>query len=92
MWEHLLSRSIWDHPGAVVTLRDPVRRWKTRPALAEGERVTILEYDSNTGQYGPEPRLLVRTESGAERWIDATKVAEDSLPAPLEIIDRSADR
>jgi hypothetical protein len=74
MWGYVLDRSLYDHPGAEVSMGRAIRRYRERPALAKGEQVTIVRFKSLAGQYGPEPRLLVRTATGAERWISAVEV------------------
>ena len=83
MWSYLLDRSLYDHPGAEITMGRAIRRYRDRPALAEGEQVTIVRFKAMDGQYGPEPRLLIRTAAGAERWIAATDATD--LPEPREI-------
>lgn len=85
MWGYLIDRSLYDHPGAEVTMKQAIRKWKDRPALAEGERVTIVRFKHIDGSYGLVPRLLVRNADGAERWVHATDVTD--LPESHEIID-----
>jgi hypothetical protein len=88
MWATVLDRSLYDHPGAVVTMRDNVRRYQDRPALKAGDKVTIVSFKDLDGQYGPEPRVLVRTADGRERWISAA--AATDYPEPHGIVQQGS--
>lgn len=74
MWEYLLDRSLYDHPGATVQVTRTIRRWKDRERLTEGEHVTIILFRAFDGQYGPEPKCLVRNANGCERWVHAANL------------------
>lgn len=69
-----IDHELFDHPGRTTTVKYAVRKYRDRPALAVGDRVTIVRFAQVEDQYGPLPRLLVRTASGAERWVDATSL------------------
>lgn len=84
MWEYLLDRSLYDHPGATVELRRTIRRYKDRERLTEGEQVEIVQFRAFEGQYGPEPKCLVRSASGSERWVHAADLT--GFPEPHEIV------
>lgn len=86
MWDYLFDRSLYDHPGADVTMRRAIRRYRDRPALAEGEHVTIVRLKFLDTYYGADPRVLVRNAAGAERWIHATDA--DGYPTAHAIVQR----
>lgn len=75
MFETTIIRDMYDHPGAQTSIVRPVRKWQDRPALSVGQPVTIVRVRLEMGRYIMECRILVRTESGVERWVDETKVA-----------------
>jgi hypothetical protein len=67
-----LDHELYDHPGRETTVKYAVRKYQDRPALKVGDKVTIVRFTRVEGNYGPEPRILVRVEDGRERWIHAT--------------------
>lgn len=60
--------------GFKTTVEYPIRKWKDRPPLTVGQPVTITQLDWKDNGYGPIPRILVETEDGKQRWIDASSV------------------
>lgn len=74
MFESTIDRSMYDHPGKTTVMRYAVRRHRDRPALAAGESVTIVRMTFQETRYGLTPRVLIRTESGAERWVNGSDI------------------
>lgn len=69
-------------PGNFTTMREGIRRFKERPAIAAGARVFIERLAFvDRGVYTLTPRVLVSTGDGATRWIDAAKVVPVSEAA-----------
>jgi hypothetical protein len=70
-----LDHELYDHPGRETTVTIAIRKYQDRPALKVGDKVTVVRFARVEGQYGGEPRLLVRNTNGVERWIPATNVS-----------------
>lgn len=73
MFETTFDRMMYP-AGFKTTMAHGVRRWKHLPPLMVGQSVTIKRLDWRDTPYGPTPRVLVETEGGQQRWIDATNV------------------
>ena len=83
MFELAIDRDMFDHPGKQTTMAYAVRRYQDRPALTVGETVTIVRFHADSDRYGIKCRVLVRTESGAERWTPTSNIN----PVPDENLD-----
>ncbi len=66
-------QSMYDHPGEQGKMRYSVRKWKNRPALAIGDTITVIRYQSALSSPNGVTRLLVSYQ-GIERWINAADV------------------
>ena len=62
---YVLDKSMY-YEGRVGTMTRRLRKWRDRPAIEEGEQITILRLAFDADHF---PRTLVRYASG-ERWID----------------------
>ncbi len=81
MFETTIDRAMYDHPGKQTTMTYAVRRYRDRPALAVGQPVTIVRFHADSDRYSIKCRVLVRTESGAERWVNGSDVEPIRDPA-----------
>jgi hypothetical protein len=58
--------------GFQTTMTQAVRKWRHLPPLAIGQSVTIMKLGwRDIGGGNLIPRLLVKTENGSQRWIEA---------------------
>ena len=73
MFETTFDRMMYP-TGFKTTITHAVRKWKDRPALTIGQAVTITRLDWTDEGYGPMPRVLIETETGAKRWIPGSNV------------------
>lgn len=74
MYETTFDRMMYP-VGFKTVMNLPVRKWKNRPALEIGQPVTIINLDWEDICGGNLiPRLLVKTEDGAQRWINGSHV------------------
>lgn len=73
MFETTFDRMMYP-AGFKTTMVRAVRKYRDRPALTMGQPVTIKKLDWIDNGYGPTPRVLVETGTGATRWVDGCNV------------------
>lgn len=73
MFEMAIDRDMYDHPGKATTMTRGIRKYQNRPALAQGETVTIVRMTFTQDNYGLWPRVLVRSDNG-ERWVAGSDI------------------
>lgn len=74
MFETTIDRMLYPI-GFQTTMKQAVRKWKNRPALAVGQQVRIRKIDWEEICKGTfVPRVLVEAEDGSMRWVYGSKV------------------
>jgi hypothetical protein len=74
MFETVIDRAMYDHPGRPTTMTRNIRKWRTFPAVTEGETVTIVRMTFRQEQWGFTPRVLIQKADGGERWVNGSDI------------------